>query len=106
MAVLLVNGSFLTNMALLSGFALFTEAHPHRSTIRTVTATLSAALAFIIFCGIIIYGIISAPRLFNRKTINKMMTSIASLAANGGSNNDEKQPLLKAQGSDRITATY
>ena len=106
MAVLLVNGSFLTNMALLSGFALFTEAHPHGSTIRTVTATLSAALAFIIFCGIIIYGIISAPRLFNRKTINKMMTSIASLAANGGSNNDEKQPLLKAQGSDRITATY
>ena len=90
-------------MALLSGFALFAEAHPHGSTIRTVTATLSAALAFI-FCGII-YGIISALRyqLFNRKTTNKMMTS---LATNGGSDNDEKQPLLKAQGSDRITATY
>ena len=90
-AVLLVNGSFLTNMALLSGFALFAEAHPHGSTIRTVTATLSAALAFIIFCGIIIYGIICALRyrLFNRKTTNtEMMTS---LAANGGSNNDEKQ---------------
>ena len=77
----------------------------HGSTIRTVIATLSAALAFIIFCGIIIYGIISALRyqLFNRKTTNKMMTS---LATNDGSDNDEKQPLLKAQGSDRITATY
>ena len=32
-----------------------------------------------------------------------MMTS---LATNDGSDNDEKQPLLKAQGSDRITATY
>ena len=104
-AVLLVNGSFLTNMALLSGFALFAEAHPHGSTIRTIIATLSAALAFIIFCGIIIYGIISALRcrLFNRKTINKMMTS---LSTNGGLDNDETQPLLKAQGSDRITATY
>jgi hypothetical protein len=107
MAVLLVNASFLTNIALLSGFALFTETHPRGSTLRTITAALSAALAFVMFCGIVIYGIISVPRYFNRKTTNNnMMTSIATLAAKSGSNNDEKQPLLKAQGSDRITATY
>jgi hypothetical protein len=103
---LLVNASFLTNIALLSSFALFTETHPHGSTLRTITAALSASLAFLTFCGIVIYGIISVPRYFKRKTTNNMMTSIATLVAKSGSNNDEKQPLLKAQGSDRITATY
>ena len=104
-AALLVNGSFLTNLALLSGFALFTETHPHGSVVRIVITALSTGLAFLMFCGIVIYGII-APRYFNRKAISNMLTSVVSMATNSDPNSDEKQPLLKAQESDRITATY
>ena len=104
-SILVVNGSFLTNLALLSGFALFTETNPLRSTLRTVMAALSIGLAFLTFCCIVIYEII-ALRYLNRKTVSNMMSSVASLASKSFSNNDERQPLLKAQGSDRVTATY
>ena len=105
-AVLLINGAFLVNLAILSGFALFTETQPHGSTLRTVTVALSAGLAFLMFSGIVIYGMI-APQYSNRKTISKLMTSVASLATNDSNKlSEERQPLLKVQGSDRVSATY
>lgn len=104
-ANLVVNGLFLKNLALLSGFALLTLTHPHGSTLRTPAAALSIGFALLTLCGIVIYGI-TASRYFNRKAINNGMTLIASLGTTSDSKSDEKQPLLKAQGSNRITATY
>ena len=93
--VLLVNGSFLANLALLSGFALFTETQPNGSTLKLVIITLSTGLAFLKFCGIVIYGTI-ATRYFKKQNIDSVMQAVISFL---GSNSDEKQPLLNTQGT-------
>ena len=60
--VLLLSGSFLTNLTLLSGCVIYaSHTHSHQVMLKTLFIGLSTGLAFLQFCGIILYSII-APR--------------------------------------------
>ena len=72
-ALLLLHGSFLTNLTLLSGCAIYasqTHAHGSRLTLKTVIVGLSTGFAFLKFCGIILYLILAPWCPFKRDTSN------------------------------------
>ena len=59
--ILALQTSFLVNLALLSGFVMFSYTQPNRATLLSAAVGLSASVAFLQFCGIVVYSII-APR--------------------------------------------
>ena len=62
-AVLLLQSSFLMNLTLLSGFAIFARTHPNGPSlhVQAIAVGLSTGVAFLQFCGIILHAVI-APR--------------------------------------------
>ena len=68
LAILVLQSSFLINLTLLSGFVIFayTYADSNKLTLQSVAVGLSTGVAFLQFCGIVLYAIIvprcSCPR--------------------------------------------
>ena len=59
--VLLLQSSFLANLAIVSGFIIFTQTHQNGPTLQAVAVGLSTGIAFLQFCGIVIHAMIT-PR--------------------------------------------
>ena len=114
-AVLLLQSSFLMNLTILSGFAIFARTHPNGPSLQAIAVGLSTGIAFLQFCGIVLHAVI-APRRSCRKVrqspaSDEFNTSIAEPVANVTNstvyrdsilddeeqqedNDDETQPLI------------
>ena len=114
-AVLLLQSSFLMNLTILSGFAIFACTHPNGPSLQAIAVGLSTGIAFLQFCGIVLHAVI-APRCSYRKVrrspaSDEFNTSIAEPVANVTNstvyrdsilddeeqqedNDDETQPLI------------
>ena len=70
-AVLFLNGSFLTNLTILSSCTIYSShIHSHQGILKTVMFGLSTGFVFLQFCGIILYSVI-APRCSLKRSIEK-----------------------------------
>ena len=65
-ATLLLNGSYILNLTLLSGFFIFTRTQPDGATLRPVAIGLSTGVTFLQFCGTVLTAIIK-PCCFKSK---------------------------------------
>ena len=65
-ASLLLNGSYILNLTLLSGFFIFTHTQPDGATLRPVAIGLSMGVTFLQFCGTVLTAIIK-PCCFKSK---------------------------------------
>ena len=65
-ATLLLNGSYILNLTLLSGFFIFTRTQPDGATLRPVAIGLSMGVTFLQFCGSVLTAIIK-PCCFKSK---------------------------------------
>ena len=59
-ATLAVHSCFLTNLTLLSGFIFFAYTHSNGQRLQSVAVGLSTGLAFLQFCGIVLYIVIAS----------------------------------------------
>ena len=82
--VLLLQSSFLMNLTILSGFAIFTRTHSNGPSLQAVAVGLSTGVAFLQFCGIVLHAVI-APRCSCRRvrrSSDGLNTNIAEPVAN------------------------
>ena len=103
LAILVLQSSFLLNLTLLSGFIIFayTYTDSNKLTLQSVAVGLSTGIAFLQFCGIVLYAII-APRCCYQSRLNrnnKRKQAVTEedddyLIGYHDSIHDESQPLL------------
>ena len=65
-AVLLLQSSFLINLTILSGLAIFARTSSNEADLQAIAVGLSTGVAFLQFCGIVLHAVI-APRCSCRK---------------------------------------
>ena len=108
-AILLLQSSFLINLTILSGFAIFAHTRPIETGLRiqTIAVGLSTGVAFLQFCGIVLHAVI-APRCSCRQRSpasdefdNNIVESMANVTKSTVDmyrdsilDNDETQPLI------------
>ena len=114
-AVLLLQSSFLMNLTILSGFAIFTWTNPNGPSLQAIAVGLSTGIAFLQFCSIVLHAVIapwcSCRRVRRSSASDEFNTNIAEPVANNidstgyrdsilddeeqqEDNDDETQPLI------------
>ena len=56
---LLLDGSFVINLIVVSGFFMLTYSHSNGKSMKAVAVEISTGVAFLQFCGIVVYAVIT-----------------------------------------------
>lgn len=111
--VLIIETSFFANLAILAGFTLVSSLYTS-PTLQSITIGLSAGVAFLQFCGMVLYALfqnINSRRKRNgwcnynndRRELSIESDFIDNLCRDPVVNNDEAQPLLNNNSDDEPT---
>ena len=66
-AVLILYSCYLVNLTLLTGFFFFTYTQPNGSTLQSIAVGLSTGVAFLQFCGTVLYAMTVSQCFMKRK---------------------------------------
>ena len=89
--VLILQISYLTNLTLLSGFIFFTYTQEHGTALQSIAVGLSTGVAFLQFCGTVLYAVIK-PRCCRNKTTPRLEDSDDTI--NNNHANRAREPAL------------